>query len=93
MKNNFKIKAKVWVWGGDMSWYFVNVEQKVSDKIRKKFPKGFVKIKASLGKTSWETSLFPHKKSKVYLLCINKKVRKIESVFDGDEVQIYFTLI
>lgn len=92
MKKNLKIKAKVWRWPGEGSWHFVNVDKKLSADIRKSYPKGFVKIQAKIGKTSWDTSLFPHKLSNTYLLSVKALVRKKENIFDGDEVSIDFKI-
>jgi len=92
MKKNFKIQAKVWRWPGDVGWHFVNVDKKLSEEIRKVHKKGFVYITAKIGKTSWDTALFPHKLSVAYLLSIKKNVRKKEDIFEGDVVTITFTI-
>ena len=93
MKKEYKIKAKVWVYPGLGGWHFVNVDKKISAEIRKVFPKGFVKIRAQIGQTAWDTSLFPHKQSASYLISIKSAVRKKESIFDGDEVKIEFKIL
>ncbi|QQR76529.1 DUF1905 domain-containing protein [Candidatus Nomurabacteria bacterium] len=87
MKKNFTIKTKVWRWPGDGGWHFVTLDKKLSQDIRKVFTKGFVKIRAEIGDSAWDTSLFPHKESG-YLLCINKKIRSKEGIFEGDDVNI-----
>jgi len=92
MKKNFSIRAKVWRWPGDAGWHFVNVERAISRVIRAKYTKGFVYVNAKVGKTSWETSLFPHKISESYLLCIKKSVRAREDIWEGDEIKIDFKL-
>lgn len=92
MKKTFTIKAKVWRWPGDGGWHFVTFDKKLYQGIRKMYPKGFVKVKAKIGKTIWGTSLFPHSKSGSYLLCISKKVRKDEGIMDGDDVKINIIL-
>ncbi len=93
MKNKeYKIKAKVWRWPGDIGWHFVNIDKKLSEQIRKIYPKGFVKIKAQIEKTLWDTSLFPHKLSASYLLSIKASVRKKEGILEGDEVKIKFVI-
>ena len=88
MKRNFRIKGEVWRWPGDGGWHFVNVDKKISGEIRKIFPKGFVKVVAKCGKSEWVTSLFPHNKPVSYLLCVSKKIRKAEGIFEGDRVSI-----
>lgn len=93
MKKEYKIKANVWLYPGLGGWHFVNVDKKISAEIRKAHPKGFVKIKAQVGKTTWDTSLFPHKESSSYLLSIKASVRKKEGIFEGDEVKIVISII
>jgi len=92
MKNKFKIQAKVWRWPGDAGWHFVNVETKISKKIRDAYPKGFVRVEAKVGDTHWETALFPHKQSGAYLLSIKKPVRKKEDIWEGDVVMVHFEI-
>ena len=97
MKEKFKIKGKVWVWPGVGGWHFVYVSKKLSEKIEQisrpyKYGSGFVAIQAKVGKTVWDTALFPHKKEGVYLISIKVSVRKKEQIFDGDEVNISFNL-
>lgn len=92
----FKFKAKVWLWPGVGGWHFVNVDKKVSEqvkKIGKPYGAGFIKIKAKVGKTYWQTALFPHTESKSYLLSIKARVRKKEDIFEGDLITINFELI
>ncbi len=92
MKKNFQIEAKVWRWPGDAGWHFVNIDKDISKTIRDKYPKGFVRVIAKTGKTSWETSLFPHKLSQSYLLCITKVVRKKEDIWEGEVLKINLNL-
>lgn len=94
MKKTFKIKikVKVWRWPGDGGWHFVTLDKKLSKQIRDVYTKGFVRIVAKVGKTSWDTSLFPHKQSESYLLSVKKSVRKEEDIFEGDTVTIGFKI-
>ena len=93
MKKNFKIKAKVWRWPGDGGWHFVTLEKELSKKIRDVYTKGFVRVVATVGKTSWDTSLFPHKLSQSYLLSVKKSVRQKENIFEGDSIKLAFKIV
>lgn len=93
MKKSYKIKATLWRWPGDGGWHFVTLDRKLSESIRKIYPKGFVKITATLGRTSWDTSLFPHRRDQTYLLSVKKSVRKAEDAFEGDEIVITFKFL
>jgi hypothetical protein len=91
MKVSFK--AKLWVWPGDgAAWRFVTVPKVDSEKLRKvvKVKRGFgsIRISAKVGKTKWDTSIFPDKRSGTYLLPIKASVRRAEELEDGELVPI-----
>ncbi len=91
----FSFKARVWVWPGVGGWHFVNLPKELARKVKKvgrPYGAGFVRIKVTLGKSSWVTALFPHKESETYLLSIKKQIRKKEEVFEDDVVKLSFTL-
>jgi hypothetical protein len=93
----FTIKNKMWLWpSAQAAWHFMYVDGKVKDNIRKiakPHHMGMVRVRAKLGETSWETSLFPHKKEDCFIMPIKKSVRQAEGVFDGDEVVVVLELI
>jgi hypothetical protein len=93
MKKVYKIHTKLWRWPGDIGWHFINVDKKISTEIRKVYKKGFVKVVATVGKTTWNTSLFPHKESDSYLIAIKQSVRKKESLLEGDIIKVSFVLL
>ena len=49
---------------------------------------GSVRVKARIGKTHWDTSVFPDKASKSYLLPVKASVRKAEKLAAGKTVMI-----
>ncbi len=93
INKDFKIKGEVWLYPGLGGWHFVTLEKKLSEKIRKEIPKGFVKVQAKVGQSSWQTSLFPHKQSESYLLCIKNSIRKKEGVLAGDKIIVSLKII
>lgn len=91
----YKFKARVWRWPGVGGWHFVNLPKTLSAKINKtakSYGAGFVKVKATIGSSSWTTALFPHKESKGYLLSIKQSIRKKEGIWENDLVGISFVL-
>jgi len=86
------MKVKMWKWPGEAGWHFVTLEKNLAEKIRNVYTKGMVKIKAKVGKTSWDTALFPHKLSKSYLLPMKKNVRLKEDIWEGDVLEINFKI-
>jgi hypothetical protein len=95
----FTIKDTIWRWnGGQGSWHFINVSDSNSEKIKDAQPKtgrrgfGAVKVRATLGKTVWETSIFPTKDGP-YILPMKASVRSKERAQDGDRVTIQCELL
>lgn len=86
----FAFSGKVWRYPSAGGWHFVSLSQQVSAKIRKsiveKRPWGYVKVKATIGETSWQTGLWPQAKEGVYLLVIKQAVRAKEDIREGDTV-------
>ncbi len=93
MKKEFKIKAQVWVYPGLAGWHFVTLDKRLSTEIRGKYKTGFVKVQATVGKSTWSTSLFPHKQSQSYLLCIKNQIRRKEGIVAGDEIRVTVLLL
>jgi len=89
----FTISGKVFVWPGEVGRHFVYVQKNIVKKIKKMHSRGFVKIQATLGKTIWQTSLFPYKKEETFLLALKKNVRQKECIFDGDLVKVKIELL
>ena len=72
------------------SWYFVDVPQEESDEIRDRprMPRGFgsVRVEATIGDTTWRTSIFPGRER--YALPLKKAVRDAEGVEPGEPVEV-----
>lgn len=93
----YKFSAKVWIYDGDDPWHFVTIEKEDSEEIKKEEPwprKGFgsIPVKVTIGKTSWNTSIFPEKKG-TYVLPIKKLVREQEKIVVGDEIKINLEVV
>ncbi len=96
MQNNYTIREKVWIWPGIAGWHFVTLPKKLYQEIKYVTVKprvGFVPIEATLGATTWRTSLFPHTSEGTYLLAVKAQVRKKESVLAGDTPTIHFKIV
>ena len=97
-KFRFKSRVTVWTGGGydkDQSgaWRFAHIPENISLKIKsfqKEHPRrgwGAVYVKAKIGKTKWQTSIFPDRHSGTYLLPLKKKVRYEENLYDGIDIK------
>ena len=94
-KKLFKVRAKVWLYPGEVAWHFVNVDKKQSAELKEVYGKdrrgfGSIPVTVTLGKTTWKTSIFPDKHSGTYLLPLKAAVRRAEGVEEGDAIA--FTL-
>jgi hypothetical protein len=92
---SFKIKEEMWLYPGLTPWHFITINSKISKKIREvhKGPRrgfGSVRVEATIGKTTWNSSIFPDKKSGTYLLPIKASVRSKENLYAGDIVTLKF---
>ena len=95
MVKTYTLRSKVVRYPGMAAWYFAYVDKKQAEEIREKHSKvkrgfGSVQVVVTLGKSKWNTSIFPDKQSGTYLLPLKAQVRRAEGVDDGDT--IHFTL-
>jgi hypothetical protein len=88
----YKLRGEVIVWSGEQgAWHFLYLDKEASALIRKRYKgprRGFggIRVKARLGKTVWETSIFPDSRSGCYLLPLKAAVRRAEGIAQGDRV-------
>ena len=85
IKLEYKTRAKVWLYPGAGGWHFVTLPAKDSAAIKKAFGVaqrgwGSLPVIATVGKTSWKTSIFPDKKIGAYVLPLKADVRKKENI-------------
>lgn len=85
--------AELWLWEGKASWHFVTVPKEDAEALQDEAaqaPKGFgsVKVQATIGTTTWSTSVFPDKASGSYVLPVKALVRKANEVEAGDAVAV-----
>lgn len=83
----YTLTSKLFVYPGVSSWRFLALPKKEGQEIKKKFAArargwGSLPVSVTIGKTTWETSIFPDKKSGSYLLPLKAKIRKAESILD-----------
>lgn len=54
---------------------------------------GSLPVMATIGKTSWKTSIFPDKKSESYLLPLKAEVRKKEKIYEDQTILFLIKII
>jgi hypothetical protein len=90
----YSCPSKIFLWPGQQAaWHFVPVSAKQSAAIKKVHGAhargwGSLPVRATIGKTRWNTSIFPDKKSGTYLVPLKLAVRTAEGIAVGDTVKL-----
>lgn len=90
--SHFSLTSEVWLYPGMAGWHFLSVSKKESGEIKKRFGAlqkgwGSLPVEATIGKTSWRTSIFFDSKSGMYILPLKVQIRKKEEILSGDKVK------
>jgi hypothetical protein len=92
--------AELWIWDARRtdSWTFVSLTADASEEIRalaggRRRGFGSVRVRATVGDTSWRTSIFPDSARGCYVLPVKRAVRKAEGLDAGDIVVVTVELI
>lgn len=83
-----EFKSKVRVYPGAAAWYFVTLPKTIAREIdfehgHHKAGFGSLRVKVTIGSTSWQTSIFTDTKSNSYMLPLKAEVRKAKEVCRG----------
>jgi Domain of unknown function (DUF1905) len=102
---SWSLTAPLWIWKGKdangaptaTSWYFLTIGGEAAAQIRaagagRSTGWGMVKVRAIIGSTEFETSLFPNKSEASFMLPVKATVRKAEKIADGDAVAVTIML-
>jgi hypothetical protein len=94
-ESTYRTRAKLWRWaGGKASWYFITLPQKLAWEIRvvdagpRRTGFGSLRVTATIGASTWQTSIFPSAGLKSYLLPVKAAVRKKEQLVAGRLVRV-----
>jgi Domain of unknown function (DUF1905) len=92
--------AELWIWDARRadSWTFVSLPADASEEIRDLMggPRrgfGSLRVRVTLGSTTWTTSIFPGSRSSSYVLPIKRPVRTAEALEVGDIATVTVELI
>ena len=101
MPHRYRFTAPLWIWesSGEGAWHFVTLPEDAADEIkaiadghaRRGF--GSVRVEATVGPSTWRTSIFPSKESGSYVLPVKKAVRTAADVDEDDEVEVDLVLL
>ncbi len=92
--------AELWVWDARRSdtWTFVSLPVDVSEEIRDLTDgprRGFgsLRVRVTVGRSTWTTSIFPDSNTGGYVLPIKRKVRDAEALEPGDVATVTLELV
>ena len=89
-------EADLWEHDGDASWHFVTVPEDLSEQLRdaggERRGFGSLRVRATVGGSTWATSVCPSKEG-VFLLPVKKAVRRAEGLEAGEPVEVTLELL
>jgi hypothetical protein len=92
--------AELWIWEARRadSWTFVSLPADASEQIQDQTggrQRGFgaVRVRVTVGGSTWTTSIFPDSSRDCYVLPIKRAVRKAETLEAGDSATVAVELI
>ena len=93
-------EAELWIWDArrEDGWTFVSLPADASEEIRdlaggRRRGFGSVRVRVTVGGSSWLTSIFPDAGRNAYVLPIKRAVRKAEKLEAGDLATVTVELI
>lgn len=96
MRKKYSFTNEVWLYPSTAGqWHFISLPKSMAEEIKKKMKHkvkgwGAIKVEVKIGKTKWETCLFPDKRQGSYILPLKALVRSSEDIRSGDSVEIDF---
>ena len=87
----WEITGELWYWRGPAPWFFVTVPDEESLDLREaaatlSYGWGMVPVTATVGGTTWTTSLWPQEDR--YVVPVKADVRRAERLAEGDVVTV-----
>jgi hypothetical protein len=91
---DLEFSGELWHWRGPAPWYFVTVPERESSELHAvstavSYGWGMIPVRARMGATEWETSLFPEDGR--YVVPVKATVRRAEGLDEGDTVTVRLT--
>jgi hypothetical protein len=86
-----EFSGSIWYWRGPAPFYFVTVPSEEARTLKTvansvTYGWGMIPVEVRIGKTAWQTSLWP--KDGSYIVPIKTNVRKAEQLIEGQEVNV-----
>ena len=91
--NEYELKARVWLYPGMAGWHFITIPEAIAEDIKRQFSDlkkgwGSIPVRVTINNTTWETSIFPDKKTQSYVLPLKAEIRKKENITLEDTITL-----
>lgn len=89
----YRFASTIWLTEGFGGWHFISLPDNEVAAITEQFRGvkrrgwGSIPVQATIGKTTWNTSIFPDKKHG-FVMAIKADVRKRENLHNGDTIDV-----
>lgn len=97
MKKTFSFDNVLYEAKAEAPWVFVTLPVDMADEISESLPRrpgfGSVRVAARIGSSVWNTSIFPSKADRSFVLPVKRAIREREEIDVGDTVQITIRLV
>ena len=99
MLDQMEFSGELWRSSGPGGWTFITLPPDCADRIRfcggAKIGRawGMIKVRAGIGGSCWETTIWPDKASGSFLLPVKAAVRKKEGLATGDCADVVLRLL
>ena len=92
---DLEFDGEVWQWRGPSPFYFITVPDEPSALLRSvssavTYGWGMIPVRVRIGRTTWETSLFP--KDGRYVVPLKDAVRAAERLDEGEAASVWLEL-
>ncbi len=91
MKQAYTFATNVEVFPVDKGWHLMRVPSPLSKPLESLADRGLIAVHATVGGSSWKTSLLPYGDGS-HFIPLPAKVRKKEGVVLGDKIKVSFVL-
>src|SRR4051812_25519846 len=93
-------EGELWIWDARKgeNWTFVSLPVEASDEIRDRtegIRRGFgsLRVRASVGSSTWQTSIFPGGQEGAFVLPVKRAIRKAQHLEPGDTATVTVELL
>ncbi|WP_406658050.1 DUF1905 domain-containing protein [Methanolobus sp. ZRKC2] len=87
----YQTKGEVEIFPQKGGWVYVRVPVSITEQLLYRAQRGLIPIRATVGNTSWDTSLMPMGDG-THFIALNAKVRKKEDIEVGNDITVTFQL-